>query len=197
MIVDAPAAGLLHHARRQIRSVKAAGQRAERDSGKAGAASDIQHVELAGHRFPELVHHGAEHLRSLILQPDRQVLVEAFGIAIEQSPDIGLRHGFSRIAFDAVDQGLDRGRIGRAGVQTAVQGVDRLLPLPQFKPCATQRQLPGGEFRVIRRSSGCRVSTAARGSPDAISASASSTVVSASPASRNKASRKCSIACAC
>ena len=143
MIVDAPAAGLLHHARRQIRTVKTVGQRAERDPGKTGAASHIQHVHSAGHDPRKLVHHGAKHLRSLILQPDRQVVVEAFGIAVEQSSDIGMRHRFSGIAFDAVDQGLYGGRIGWAGVQTAMQCGDRLLPLAQFKPRAPQGQLTG------------------------------------------------------
>ena len=143
MIVNAPSAGLIHHARSQIRTVKTAGQRAERDPGKAGAASDIQHIHAAGCYPRKLVHHGAEDLRSLILQPDRQILVEVFGIAVEQSPDLGLRHRFSGIAFDALDQVLYGGRIGRAGVQTAVQGGDRLSPLPQFKPRATQGQLTG------------------------------------------------------
>jgi len=111
--------------------VKASGQRTEGDSGKAGAATDIQDVQESRLVRPapsDLVHHGAKHLRSLILQPDRQVVVEALGIAVEQRPDIGLRHGFRGIALDAVDQSLRCGRIGGVRRQTAAQCIDRLLP---------------------------------------------------------------------
>ena len=140
MIVNAPPSRLLDHARGQIRTMKTASQGAERHPREPGAAADIQNVEAAIRDAGKPVGNGAKGLWRLILQPDRQILIEPVGVAVEQRPDIGLRHRFGRIALDAADQCLHGVRIVRAGVQASVQSVGGFLPLAQVEPGPSERQ---------------------------------------------------------
>ena len=92
------------------------------------------------------------------------------------------------------DQSLDRCGIGRACVQTAIQGGNRLRPLTQFKPCTPQRHLPASKFRRSAEQ-GLKDFNRFQGIARCDQRVGQFHGGIGIAESRNRASRKCSIAC--
>ena len=86
--IDTALVRLFKHLRRQIDAHKISIDRAQRRAQQAGAAAEIEHVDVA--LWKSLQNHLRDQLRHPILQRTEQMRVKTFGVWIEQFA----RHGF-------------------------------------------------------------------------------------------------------